>query len=66
MAQATEEYGARFFSNGARPAGILKHPKTLSEGAQKRLREGFEEKYTGLTNAHKMMILEEDMKAPKV
>jgi len=61
MAQATEEYGARFFSNGARPAGILKHPKTLSEGAQKRLREGFEEKYTGLTNAHKMMILEEDM-----
>ena len=61
MAKATEEYGSRFFSNGARPSGILKHPKTLSEAAQNRLRSEFEEKYSGLSKSHRMMILEEGM-----
>jgi len=48
-AQATQEYGARFYSNGARPSGILEHPKTLSEGAQGRLRDSFDNKYSGLS-----------------
>lgn len=61
MAQATEEYGARFFSNGARPAGVLVHPKSLTEPAQKRLRDQFEEKYSGLSKAHRLMILEEGL-----
>lgn len=61
VAMACEEYGARFFSNGARPLGVLMHQKTLSPEAQKRLRDGFEEKYTGLSKAHRMMILEEGM-----
>jgi phage portal protein BeeE len=26
LAIATEEYGAKFFANGAAPAGVLEHP----------------------------------------
>ena len=26
---AAEEYGSKFFSNGARPSGILTHPNTV-------------------------------------
>ena len=60
-AQATQEYGSRFYSNGARPSGILEHPKTLSEPAQVRLRDSFDSKYSGLGNSHRTMLLEEGM-----
>ena len=29
LAIATEEYGAKFFANGAAPAGVLEHPGTI-------------------------------------
>ena len=29
LAIATEEYGAKFFANGAAPSGVLEHPSTL-------------------------------------
>lgn len=61
MAQATEEYGGRFFSNGARPSGVLMHPKTLGEEAQNRLRSQFNSQYSGLSKAHRLMILEEGL-----
>ena len=31
MSIATEEYGAKFFSNGATPSGILEHPSTIKD-----------------------------------
>ncbi len=62
LALATEEHGSRLFSNGANPSGVLEHPMKLSKEAQQRLKETFEEKTTGLLNAHKPMILEEGMK----
>lgn len=58
---ATEEYGARFFSNGARPGLLLKHPGKLSDPAYARLRESFAEAHQGLSNAHRVKILEEGM-----
>lgn len=61
LAMATQEYGSRFYSNGARPSGILEHPKTLSEGAQGRLRDSFDARYAGLGNMHRTMLLEEGM-----
>ena len=30
---ATQEFGARFFGNGARPGVVLKHPGSLSDRA---------------------------------
>ncbi len=59
QAQAVEEHGARFFGNGARPGAILESPSALSEQAQENLRQWFEKRHKGLSNAHRLAILEE-------
>lgn len=66
LAQATEEYGARFFGNGARPGGVLRHPKALSKPAFDRLKEQFGDEHQGLDNAHKLKILEEGMEYTQI
>jgi HK97 family phage portal protein len=58
---ALEEFGARFFSNGARPGMILKHPGKLSPEAYGRLSASFANAHQGLSNAHRTKILEEGM-----
>lgn len=60
LALAAEEYGGRFFGTGGRPSGVLKHPGQLSDDAYERLREGWVDA-TGLSNAHRIKILEEGM-----
>lgn len=59
LALATEEFGARFFSNGARPGGVLTHPQRLSDDAAKRLKASWNEAQSGLTNAQRTAVLEE-------
>lgn len=59
---AAQEFGARFFSNGAQIGGVLEHPGSLSDKAQENLRRSFEETHQGLSRAHRLMILEEGMK----
>lgn len=59
LAMAGEEYGARFFSNDSRPGGVLKHPGRMTEGAFQRLKESWEAAHGGLSNAHRVAILEE-------
>jgi HK97 family phage portal protein len=61
LAMALEEYGARFFSNGAIPAVALEHPKTLSPTSIKNLRETWKGLYGGLENAHEVAVAEEGM-----
>ena len=58
--QAMTEFGGRFYGNGASIRGVLTHPGKLSPKAEISLRESME-KYRGLENAHRMMILEEGM-----
>ncbi len=36
MAIATEEYGAKFFANGANPGGVLEHPGIVKDPARVR------------------------------
>jgi len=57
---AAEEYGSKFFSNGARPSGILTHPNTVKN--PKTLRESWNAAYGGSTNSGRVAILEEGMK----
>ncbi len=66
LALATEEFGARFFGNGANMSGVLEHPGKLSEQAQNNLKKSWEEKYGGLGNAHRPAILEEGMKYNRI
>ncbi|WP_420861880.1 phage portal protein [Tissierella carlieri] len=60
MAIATEEYGAKFFSNGANPGGVLEHPGVVKD--PQRIRESWNSVYQGSSNAHKVAVLEEGMK----
>ena len=61
LGMGTEEFGSRFFANGANHGGVLQHPGTLGPEAHDRLRNEFSEKHQGLENAHKPAILEEGM-----
>ena len=60
MAIACEEYGAKFFANGATPGGILEHPGTVKD--PKRVRESWTSAFGGSSNANKVAVLEEGMK----
>ncbi len=62
-AMAAQQFGAKFFANGATPPIILSHPKLLIDRARKNIRESFEEAYTGLNNAHRPLVLEDGMTA---
>jgi HK97 family phage portal protein len=59
---ATEEFGARFFGQGASPSGVYEHPSTLSQVAHDRLKESLEKQHAGLSQAHRLLLLEEGMK----
>lgn len=59
---AVKEYGARFFSGDGSPSGCLEHPGNLSESAQARLKESWQTAHQGLSNAHRIQVLEEGMK----
>ena len=63
LAMATEEFGARFFAQGARPGYILSHPGQLSDKAFQRLQSSWND--GGGSNAHKTKIVEEGIKVEK-
>jgi HK97 family phage portal protein len=59
LTKALEENGARFFANGSQLSGVLSHPKVLSDESTKRMRSSWEDIYRGLSNSHRVAILEE-------
>lgn len=59
---SAEEFGARFFSQGAQPGGIIEYPGQMSEEAYQRYKKGVNKKYSGVGNSHKIMVLEEGLK----
>lgn len=61
FASATDTFGSKLFNNGARPGGVLKHPKTLSDTALSHLKDSLAAEFGGAENAFKTLVLEEDM-----
>ena len=61
IAMATEEQGARLFSNGAQIGKVFTHPGKLSDDTYKRLKNELTTATTGVGNAHRTMILEDGM-----
>lgn len=59
LSLATEQYGSRFFENGARPGGVLEYPGVLKDPA--RIRESWDVVYKGSRNAHRIAILEQGL-----
>ena len=60
LAIAAEEYGSKFYANGAAPSGVLEHPGTLKD--PERVRNSWNSTFGGSSNSHKVAVLEEGMK----
>lgn len=60
LAIATEEYGSKFFANGAAPSGVLEHLGTIKDPA--RVRESWMSQFGGSANSNKIAVLEEGLK----
>lgn len=59
---AAQEHGARFFTNGANPGGVLEHPGHLGPEAINNLRASWVDRHGSAANSHRPAILEEGMK----
>lgn len=67
LAQATQEFGARYFGNGTHPGMIIeKEGPALSAQALANYKASISEAYSGLGKAHRFMLLEEGMKAKSI
>lgn len=55
---AAEEYGGKFFANGANPSGILTTPGVIKD--PEKVRSAWSKAYSG-PNAHKVTVLEENL-----
>ncbi len=60
LAIAAEEYGSKFYANGAAPSGVLEHPGVLKDPGK--VRESWNATFGGSANANKVAVLEEGMK----
>ena len=60
MAIACEEFGAKFFANGAAPSGVLEHPGTIKDPTK--VRDAWQSQFGGSSNSGKVAVLEEGMK----
>jgi len=66
LGMAAEEFGARLFENGAVPGVALSHPGLLSEEARDHLKRSWEDAYSGLSNAHRVAVLEEGLTVERI
>lgn len=57
-----EKWNAQFFKNSASPASALYTDKILSKDVRERLNKKLKEKYEGVDNAHKTIVLENGLK----
>jgi HK97 family phage portal protein len=65
LSRALEEFSSKLFANGARPGGVFETDKRLSDPAFARLKAQINEKYAGVENSGKSMLLEEGLKWSK-
>lgn len=59
LSMAAEEFGSKFYENGATPSGVLEYPTTIKD--PEKVRESWNKGFSG-GNAHKVAVLEEGMK----
>lgn len=61
LALAAARFGAKFYSNGAKPGGVIECENSLSPEDQKRLKEDIERMSSG-GNAYRLVVLSPGMK----
>jgi HK97 family phage portal protein len=62
LTMALNGFAKDYFENGAHPGGVMECPEKLSDEAYERLKKDFEEKYSGVINQHKTLVLEQGSK----
>jgi len=66
LATALQDFGTSYFQNGTNLGSVITHPGHLGEKARVHLKEDVEKNFSGLSNAQKMIILEEGMSFDKI
>lgn len=59
LGMAMETFGSTYFGNGTHPSAVITHPNQLKDPAA--MRTALAEVYSGLGNAHRLMLLEDGM-----
>jgi len=59
LAMAAEQYGAKFFGQGARPGGVIAVPGKLSDQGYERMQTQWKKAHEGLSRSHLTAILEQ-------
>ena len=66
VGMAASQFGKNFFENGTNMSGVLETDGTLEDVNVEQLRTQFDNKYAGLSKAHKPLILEQGMKYSRI
>jgi len=66
LGMAMETFGSLFFGQGTHPGVVVSHPMQLKAETHENLRKSLTETYSGLGQAHRLMLLEDGMKMEKV
>lgn len=63
---AVKTFGARTFGQGINPSVVIKHPTQLSPQGAQDLKAEIKEAYSGLSKAHRAMVLEYGMEIERI
>ena len=63
---SAQKYGQNFYQNGANVAGVLETDALLKPETAKSLKAQFDAKYTGNSNSHNTMVLEQGLKYKRI
>ena len=66
LGMALETFGATYFGQGTHPGAVVSHPQALSPSGYDNLKKELSDKYSGLGQAHRLMLLDEGMKIEQI
>lgn len=66
LSMAAEELASNYFKNGMNVGGIVEYPDAMDEEQYDRFRRSVREEYAGLSNAARVLFLEQNSKYTKV
>lgn len=66
LAKAMEQFGSKFFKQGAKPSAVLSHPDSLGPETRESIEKSLQQQWGGLDNHHKLIVLEEGMQLLEV
>jgi HK97 family phage portal protein len=62
LAMLAKKFGTKLFLNGAHIKGVIEHPQKLDKPAFEKLKDSWNEAFSGVANSHKTAILEQGAK----